>query len=103
MCFFYYSLSVRKVVKQNENRVKVFASFTNSKDNIFLPGGFEGFHSTIDPEELFRKIFGDAGFKMGGGGGGESFADFAESQFGFAPASEVSMALTFAQVKKGYC
>ena len=42
----------------------------------------------MDPEELFRKIFGDAGFKMGGFGG-QDFSDFAESQFGFAAASEV--------------
>jgi DnaJ family protein A protein 3 len=38
----------------------------------------------MSPEELFRKIFGDAGFKMSG------FPDFAESTFGFAPATEAS-------------
>lgn len=53
------------------------------------PGGPEGFthqwqyKSTIDPEELFRKIFGDAGFKS------DIFSDFAESQFGFGAAKEV--------------
>jgi hypothetical protein len=56
-------------------------------DAICLTGGFEHFQSTIDPEELFRKIFGDAG--LGSMGGFSNFADFEESKFGFAPASEV--------------
>lgn len=53
------------------------------------PSGTDGFthqwqyKSTIDPEELFRKIFGDAGFKA------DTFSDFAESQFGFGAAQEV--------------
>jgi len=46
------------------------------------------FRSTIDPEELFRKIFGDAGFRSGGFG--SEFEDFAESNFGFGAAQEVS-------------
>lgn len=45
------------------------------------------FRSTIDPEELFRKIFGDAGFRSGGFG--SEFEDFAESNFGFGAAQEV--------------
>lgn len=59
-------------------------------------GGAEGqrfsqgwqFRSSIDPEELFRKIFGDAGFRRGGFG--TEFEDFAESSFGFGAAQEVS-------------
>ena len=39
----------------------------------------------MNPEELFRKIFGEAGFNTSGFGG---FTDFAESAFGFAPAAE---------------
>jgi len=46
------------------------------------------FRSTIDPEELFRKIFGDAGFRSGRFG--SEFEDFAESNFGFGAAQEVS-------------
>lgn len=53
------------------------------------------YRSTIDPEELFRKIFGDAGFKAGG------FEDFSESQYGFGAAQEVVMNLTFAQAARG--
>lgn len=46
-------------------------------------GGFNWqYRSTIDPEELFRKIFGDAGFSS-------NFDDFAESKFGFGQAQEV--------------
>jgi DnaJ family protein A protein 3 len=43
----------------------------------------------VDPEELFRTIFGQAGFKLGGQGGFQDFNDFAESKYGFAPATEV--------------
>jgi len=54
------------------------------------------FHSTIDPEELFRKIFGDAGFQS------SSFGDdFAESKFGFGAAQELSMRLTFSEAARG--
>lgn len=43
------------------------------------------FQSSIDPEELFRKIFGQQA-RYGGGGFQE---DFAESAFGFGAAQEV--------------
>lgn len=62
------------------------------------PQGFSQnwqFRSNIDPEELFRKIFGDAGFKS------NPFEDFAESQFGFGGAQELVMNLTFAQAARG--
>lgn len=65
------------------------------------PRGPEGFtqnwqfRSTVDPEELFRKIFGDANF------GNKGYDDFAESQFGFGGAQEVVMNLTFAQAARG--
>ncbi|KAK7496458.1 hypothetical protein BaRGS_00012380 [Batillaria attramentaria] len=62
-------------------------------------GGFEHFHGTIDPEELFRKIFGEAG--LGGMGGFGNFTDFEESKFGFAPASEMIMDLTFQEAARG--
>ncbi|XP_057375063.1 protein tumorous imaginal discs, mitochondrial-like isoform X2 [Daphnia carinata] len=55
------------------------------------------FQSSVDPEELFRKIFGQGGFQ-GGSFGGE---DFAESRFGFGAAQEMTMNLTFAQAAKG--
>lgn len=45
------------------------------------------YQSTVDPEELFRKIFGDAGFGKGSSRG--IFDDFAESSYGFGAAQEV--------------
>ncbi|XP_067663231.1 protein tumorous imaginal discs, mitochondrial-like isoform X2 [Haliotis asinina] len=60
--------------------------------------GFEHFHSSIDPEELFRNIFGNAGFRMSGFG---NMNDFEESKFGFAPASEIMMDLTFQEAARG--
>ncbi|XP_049268234.1 protein tumorous imaginal discs, mitochondrial isoform X3 [Rhipicephalus sanguineus] len=56
----------------------------------------EGFHSTIDPEELFRKIFGDLGGRTG-----FSDFDFSESQYGFGGAQEVILNLTFQQAARG--
>lgn len=49
----------------------------------------------MDPEELFRKIFGDAGFNTGG------FEDFSESRYGYGGAQEVIMSLNFAQAARG--
>lgn len=47
--------------------------------------GFENFQSQVDPEELFRRIFGSAGL----GGFGFSNQDFEESLRGFTSSSEV--------------
>lgn len=64
------------------------------------PRGPEGFsqswqyQSTMNPEELFRKIFGDQAFRG-------QFDDFAESTFGFGGAQEIQMALTFSQAARG--
>nr|XP_015834911.1 PREDICTED: protein tumorous imaginal discs, mitochondrial isoform X2 [Tribolium castaneum] len=54
------------------------------------------YQSTINPEELFRKIFGEAGFGKSGG-----FDDFAESNFGFGQAQEVVVKLSFLQAARG--
>ncbi|KRG03920.1 protein tumorous imaginal discs, mitochondrial isoform X2 [Drosophila mojavensis] len=65
------------------------------------PFGAEGFaqnwqfRSTIDPEELFRKIFGEGNFRS------NNFDDFADSKFGFGQAQELVMDLTFAQAARG--
>ncbi|XP_002138555.2 protein tumorous imaginal discs, mitochondrial isoform X1 [Drosophila pseudoobscura] len=64
----------------------------------FGPEGFSQswqFRSTIDPEELFRKIFGEGNFRT------NSFDDFADSKFGFGQAQEMVMDLTFAQAARG--
>ncbi|XP_075214300.1 dnaJ homolog l(2)tid, mitochondrial-like isoform X3 [Lycorma delicatula] len=69
------------------------------------PGGAGGmgsryeqwnFTSTIDPEELFRKIFGEGGFKA------SNFNDdFAESKYGFGQAQEIIMKLSFTEAARG--
>ncbi|XP_012137225.1 dnaJ homolog l(2)tid, mitochondrial isoform X2 [Megachile rotundata] len=56
------------------------------------------FRSSVNPEDLFRKIFGDAGFQSSAFG---DFEDFAESKFGFGAAQEVVMNLTFSQAARG--
>ncbi|XP_030763599.1 protein tumorous imaginal discs, mitochondrial-like isoform X2 [Sitophilus oryzae] len=63
------------------------------------PQGFSQhwqYQSTIDPEELFRKIFGTGGF-----GKGSSFEDFADSSFGFGEAQEVVLRVSFSQAARG--
>ncbi|RZC40502.1 tumorous imaginal discs, mitochondrial [Asbolus verrucosus] len=54
------------------------------------------YQSSIDPEELFRKIFGEAGFGKTSG-----FEDFAESTYGFGQAQEVVIKLSFTQAARG--
>ncbi|KAH8272851.1 hypothetical protein KR018_004766, partial [Drosophila ironensis] len=72
----------------------------------FPGGGFGGsgpegfsqswqFRSSIDPEELFRKIFGEGNFRT------NSFDDFADSKFGYGQAQEMVMDLSFAQAARG--
>ncbi|CAK9828145.1 Protein tumorous imaginal discs, mitochondrial [Anthophora retusa] len=56
------------------------------------------FRSSINPEELFRKIFGEAGFQSNVF---NDFEDFSESKFGFGAAQEVIMNLTFSQAARG--
>ena len=59
------------------------------------PQGFQGnwnYQTTVDPEELFRKIFGDGVF--GGSGGGRqmpNFEEFTETHHGYGSASEVGI------------
>ncbi|ESN98977.1 hypothetical protein HELRODRAFT_185044 [Helobdella robusta] len=93
-------------VLSDEGKRKQYDTFGMGSENFSsaagqqgpFRGGFENFHSSVDPEELFRKIFGEAGFRMSGF---NNFGDFAESNFGFAPASEVIMNLTFQQAARG--
>ncbi|GFN81532.1 Dnaj subfamily a member 3, mitochondrial [Plakobranchus ocellatus] len=62
--------------------------------------GFENFQSQMDPEELFRRIFGNAG-GFGGFGFSNQGQDYEESMHGFAPASEVLLDLTFQEAARG--
>ncbi|KAJ0172700.1 hypothetical protein K1T71_011839 [Dendrolimus kikuchii] len=91
-------------ILSDENKRKQYDTYGTTSEQMGMggaPGGTDGFthqwqyKSTIDPEELFRKIFGDAGFKS------ESFSDFAESQFGFGAAKEVIVNLKFTEAARG--
>jgi len=62
------------------------------------PGGFSGhakqhrawnFSSNVDPEELFRRIFGDTAFKPGADPFSDGYKDFSESIYGYGAAEEV--------------
>ncbi|XP_026331012.1 protein tumorous imaginal discs, mitochondrial-like isoform X2 [Hyposmocoma kahamanoa] len=91
-------------ILSDESKRKQYDTYGTTSDQMGGmggPGGPEGFthqwqyKSTIDPEELFRKIFGDAGFKS------DIFSDFAESQFGFGAAKEVIVNLSFTEAARG--
>ncbi|XP_046672184.1 protein tumorous imaginal discs, mitochondrial-like isoform X2 [Homalodisca vitripennis] len=94
-------------VLSDEGKRKEYDSWGATSEQMGMggppPGANQGFgaqhwqfHSSIDPEELFRKIFGEAGFKANNFG-----EEFADSQFGFGAAQEVSMRLTFTQAARG--
>ncbi|KAF7994854.1 hypothetical protein HCN44_004326 [Aphidius gifuensis] len=53
------------------------------------------FQTAVNPEELFRKIFGEHGFKTA------DYEDYADSKYGFGTAQELIMNLTFGQAARG--
>ncbi|XP_063988027.1 protein tumorous imaginal discs, mitochondrial-like isoform X1 [Diachasmimorpha longicaudata] len=55
------------------------------------------FRASVNPEELFRKIFGEDGFKAHF----NDQDDYADSKYGFGSAQEVIMNLTFSQAARG--
>ena len=64
-------------------------------------GGGQGFHSNIDPEELFRTIFGDRGGQNPFGSFGGGFGGGQQTQeFDFGP-KEYHVNLTFQQAASG--
>ncbi|CAD7013873.1 unnamed protein product [Ceratitis capitata] len=93
-------------VLSDDTKRREYDTYGQTSENMGRAGGFGGqgpqgfsqnwqFRSTIDPEELFRKIFGEANFRS------NSFDDFADSKFGFGAAQEIVMDLTFAQAARG--
>ena len=77
------------------------SNFDPDANNPFAGGrtGFQGFHSTVDPEELFRKVFGDLGFDMFK----ERASDFTyqESDFGHSASQEIQVKLSFLDAANG--
>lgn len=98
-------------VLSDDAKRKQFDAWGTTSDNMGMGGsgphprgGFADtnwqYQASIDPEELFRKIFVDAGFRT------SSFSrnfsdDFAESSFGFGEAQEVIMKISFSQAARG--
>ncbi|XP_014278288.1 protein tumorous imaginal discs, mitochondrial isoform X1 [Halyomorpha halys] len=94
-------------VLSDENKRKQYDQWGTTSEQMGMGGGGGGprgdmggfnwqYRATIDPQELFRKIFGETPF-----GGGLGFDDFAESKFGFGSAEEVILKLTFSQAARG--
>ncbi|CAH0719062.1 unnamed protein product, partial [Brenthis ino] len=91
-------------ILSDENKRKQYDTYGTTSEQMGMGGGPAGsdsfshqwqYKSTIDPEELFRKIFGDAGFKS------EAFSDFAESKFGFGASQEFLVNLKFTEAARG--
>ena len=95
-------------VLSDESKRREYDSFGSSPSNPFAASssgyrsagqGFPGFQSQVDPEELFRKIFGSEAW------GKNPFVDFdfnTDSSFGTnSAASEVSLNLTFREAARG--
>uniref|UniRef100_A0A6P7GLN8 Protein tumorous imaginal discs, mitochondrial-like n=1 Tax=Diabrotica virgifera virgifera TaxID=50390 RepID=A0A6P7GLN8_DIAVI len=93
----------------DENKRKQYDTWGATADQMGGMGGGGGhskgpqgfsqqwqYQSTIDPEELFRKIFGDAFTR-----GSSHFEDFAESNYGFGEAQEILLRITFTQAARG--
>lgn len=75
--------------------------FDPDANNPFASGrtGFQGFHSTIDPEELFKRVFGDLGFDMFKDRTGDF--GFQETEWGSSASQEVHLKLTFLEAANG--
>ncbi|XP_035232727.1 protein tumorous imaginal discs, mitochondrial-like, partial [Stegodyphus dumicola] len=89
----FQELSEAYEVLGDETKRKQYDQWGTTGEFAGSGGGFQGFSSSIDPEELFRNIF--QGFRTG-----FPESDFAESQFGFG-SHEVEMKLTFEQAARG--
>jgi len=88
-----------EILGDDEKRAQ-YDTYGSAGDHFGMGGSQGGFKSNIDPEELFRTIFGDKGspfgnfanFGQGGGGGTE--------HFDFGP-KEYHVNLTFQQAAQG--
>jgi len=88
-----------EILGDDDKRAQYDTYGTSGEQFGGMGGGQGGFRSNIDPEELFRTIFGDKGSPFGnfgnfGGGGGTT------EQFDFGP-KEYHVNLTFQQAAQG--
>jgi DnaJ-class molecular chaperone len=59
----------------------------------------ESFHSSVDAEDMFRRIFGDFADEFGKKA--KAWTDFPEADFGYAPTQEVHCAVSFKEAARG--
>ncbi|XP_034947713.1 protein tumorous imaginal discs, mitochondrial-like isoform X2 [Chelonus insularis] len=98
-------------VLSDETKRKQYDTWGATSEQMGMGGGYPGgqqqsqeanynwnFQSTINPEDLFRKIFGNAGFRASDF---SEYDDYADSKYGFGTAQEVVMNLSFAQAARG--
>ncbi|KAL6422204.1 hypothetical protein ACFW04_010908 [Cataglyphis niger] len=94
-------------VLSDDTKRKEFDTWGATSEQMGMGMGSQGsknynqhwqYRSSVNAEELFRKIFGDAGFQSGAF---NDFEDFAETTYGFGAAQEVIMNLTFSQAARG--
>lgn len=92
-------------VLSDETKRRDYDAFGSKGANNYTGGGtsgFQGFHSSMNPEELFRKIFGEYGYQnFNSRTGGNQDFEFAETDFGFGAAQEVVLNITFREAARG--
>lgn len=60
---------------------------------------FNSFHSSVDPDEMFRKIFGEFVHQIKWKP--KAWIDFPEGKYGFAPSQEAIINLNFKEAARG--
>ncbi|XP_043524371.1 protein tumorous imaginal discs, mitochondrial-like isoform X1 [Frieseomelitta varia] len=98
-------------VLSDDNKRKEYDTWGSTAEQMGMGGSGHGghshtkdfseswqFRSSVNPEELFRKIFGEGGFQSNIF---NDFEDYQETKYGFGAAQEVVMNLTFSQAARG--
>ncbi|KAK1124050.1 hypothetical protein K0M31_020481 [Melipona bicolor] len=97
-------------VLSDDNKRKEYDTWGSTAEQMGMSGSGHGghsshtkdfswqFRSSVNPEELFRKIFGEGGFQSNIF---NDFEDYQETKYGFGAAQEVVMNLTFSQAARG--
>ncbi len=86
-------------VLSDESKRRQYDQFGSTADAAGPQGfsGFQGFQSNIDPEELFRNIFGD----FARGFGEKNFSQQEMNDFGFSAPQEIQLSVSFKEAAKG--